>query len=119
MKRANDFHEKFASSLGEDKATNEIDTYENTKVPIEELLEYDSTQSKKANTSQNNLQDNSEGNGDVTIIVSSVPLQTPRSGDTTKRKANIASVMKDGEIKTISDTDENGVRIVVTSENDR
>ncbi|WP_338769378.1 hypothetical protein WAF17_09725 [Bernardetia sp. ABR2-2B] len=123
LKRANDFHQKFESFLGEDKPTNKVDTYKDTKVPIEELLEYDSTktsqneQSKETNSSQtqNNLEDDSE----VKIVVSSVPLQTPRSGDTTKRKENVASVMKDDEIKTISDTEENGVRIVVSSENDR
>ena len=119
MRRANDFHQKFESFLGEDKSTNKVDTYENTKVPIEELFEYDSTGNKKANTSQNDIKNKSENNGEVTIIVSSVPLQTPRNGDTTKRKENIASVIKDDEIKTISDTDENGVRIVVTSQNDR
>ncbi|AFM04410.1 hypothetical protein Fleli_2026 [Bernardetia litoralis DSM 6794] len=103
--RANDFHQKFETSLGNDKPTNEIETYENTKTPIEEITKNDSA--------QNNLDDN------VTIIVSSVPLQTPRSGDTTKRKENTASVIKNDEIKTMSDTKENGVRIVVSSENDK
>ena len=122
MKRANDFHEKFESFLGEDTPTNEIDstTYENTKVPIEELLEYDSsttTQSEKSTTSQS--QDNSKGNEEATIIVSSVPLQTPKTGDSTQRKATITSTIKDDEVKTISDTKENGVRIVVTSENEK
>ncbi len=121
MKRANDFHKKFESFLGEDKPTNEVDTYEDTKVPIEELLQYDSTktsqngQDEKSSQTQNNLEDDSE----VKIIVSSVPLQTPRDGDTTKRKENVASAIKDDEIRTISDTKENGVRIVVTSENEK
>lgn len=113
MKRANDFHQKFESFLGEDKPTNEIDTYEDTKVPIEELLQNDSTQSQQKNTSQTNSEDS------VKIIVTSVPLQTPKNGDTTKRKENVASVIKDDEIKTISDTKENGVRIVVSSENEQ
>ncbi len=116
MKRATDFHTKFESYLGNDNPTNEVDTYENTKVPVEELIKYDSTQTtqnKTIDSTQN--QDNSE----VKIIVSSVPLQTPRNGDTTRRKANITSVIEDNEIKTISDTDENGVRIVVTSENEK
>jgi len=113
MKRANDFHEKFASFLGEDKPTNEIDSYEDTKIPVEELLQNDSTQNQKRDTSQHNSEEDS-----VKIVVNSVPLQTPRDGDTTKRKENVTSVTKDDEVKTISDTDENGVRIVVTSDNE-
>jgi lysozyme family protein len=114
MIRANDFHQKFESFLGEDNMTQETDsaTYENTKVPIEELLQGDSTNQQKS-TSQTNP------NEEVKIIVSSVPLQTPRNGDTTKRKENVVSGLKDDELKTISDTDENGVRIVVTSENEQ
>lgn len=114
MKRANDFHEKFESFLGENNPTvNDLDstTYENTKVPIEGLLEYDSAQ-----TTQNQQENNSTDS--VKIVVSSVPLQTPKTGDTTKQREKISSVMKDNEIKTMSDTDENGVRIVVNSEND-
>lgn len=113
LKRANDFHEKFESFLGEDKPTNEIDTYENTKVPIEEVLQNDSTQNQQKTTSQTNSEDS------VKIVITSDPLQTPKNGDTTQRKENIASVIKDDEVKTISDTKENGVRIVVTSENEQ
>lgn len=121
MIRANDFHQKFESSLGEDNSTNQIDTYENTKVPIEEILQNDSTQSVQdsSNLQKNISQNQKNSEDDIKIIVTSVPLQTPRNGDTTKRKENIASVIKDNEIKTISDTDENGVRIVITSENNR
>lgn len=109
MKRAIDFHQKFESFLGEDNLTHETDssTYENTKVPIEELLQNDSTQNK----------DNSADS--VRIIVSSVPLQTPKNGDAIKQNENTNSVIKDDELKTISDTKENGVRIVVTSENEK
>lgn len=117
LKRANDFHKKFESFLGEDSTTKEMDSYEDTKVPIENL-EKDSTQnstSETQSTSQNT--DNSEA--DVKIIVSSVPLQSPRMGDTTRRKENVASVIKGDTIKTISDTKENGVRIVVKSENEQ
>ncbi len=106
MKRATDFHQKFESFLGEDKTTNQVDDYEETKVPIEKIGQ-DSIQN------QNNSEDS------VKIVVRSVPLQTPRNGDTTKQKTKITSVIKDDKIKTISDTKENGVRIVVGSENEK
>lgn len=102
MKRAVDFHQKFESFLGEDRPTNELDSLQNTQTPLEELEQNDST--------QNNSTDS------VKIVVSSVPLQTPKEGDTTQPKNT--STLQDDEIKTISDTKENGVRIVVKAENE-
>ena len=111
LKRANDFHKKFETFLGEDSTTEKMDSYEDTQVPIEDLIQ-DSTR----NTTQTRQNTDSS---EVKIIVSSVPLQSPRAGDTTKRKENIASVIEGDEIKTISDTQENGVRIVVKSDNEQ
>lgn len=110
LKRANAFHKKFESFLGEDSMTKRMENYEDTQVPIENLGQ-DTTQ---------NISQNADGSKDnVTIVVSSVPLQSPRVGDSTRRRENIASVIKGDSIKTISDTKEDGVRIVVTSENEQ
>ncbi len=109
MIRAIDFHQKFESFLGQGTPKNETDStnYEETKIPIEELLQTDSTKNNTTSSSDS-----------IKIIVSSVALQSPRDGDTTNRKTNIDSVIEDDEIKISSDTKENGVRIVVASENE-
>lgn len=109
LKRATDFHQKFESFLGEDYLKNETDssTYEETKIPIQELIQTDSTQNNV------DLADS------VKIIVRSVPLQSSKNEDTTTQKATLSTVIMDDEIKTISDTEQNGVRIVVTSENEK
>lgn len=106
--RADDFHQKFESFLGQGTPRNETDsaTYENTKVPIDEILQTDSTQNK----------DNSADS--VRIIVSSVPLQSPKDSDTTQKNTVITTENEDEKTTTISDTKENGVRILVTSENE-
>lgn len=107
--RANEFHREFESFLGEEKTTNQADStgsYEETKIPIEEILNDSTTPNQKVNKQDS-----------VKIIVNSVPLQTPRESDTTKRKV-VSSSLTEDDATTISDTKENGVRIIVKSENE-